>query len=116
MAFHCHCRDCQYATGSAFATVVGIPLPAFNKLNGEVKSYTVTAESGEGTVSREFCIKCGSPLFSYASMLPDIVFVKAGSLDDASWLKPGAAIWTRSQQPWMAEIHSVPDFPENPPL
>jgi hypothetical protein len=27
--------------------------------------------------------------------------VRAGTLDDTSWLKPTAHIWTRSKQPWI---------------
>jgi hypothetical protein len=27
--------------------------------------------------------------------------VRAGSLDDTSWLRPTAHIWTRSKQPWI---------------
>jgi hypothetical protein len=27
--------------------------------------------------------------------------VRAGSLDDTSWLRPTAHIWTRSKQPWV---------------
>ena len=115
LAIHCHCRDCQQATGSAFATVVAVPKTAFSLLKGKVKSYTVTAESG-ATVTREFCTNCGSPLFSYAEILPDMMFLKAGSLDDPSVLKPVAAGWINSQQPWMADAHSVPSFPENPGL
>lgn len=25
IAFNCHCRDCQYATGSAYAAVLMVP-------------------------------------------------------------------------------------------
>jgi hypothetical protein len=27
--------------------------------------------------------------------------VRAGSLDDISWLRPTAHFWTRSKQPWV---------------
>lgn len=115
LSLHCHCRDCQYATGSAFATVVGVPKEAFNMLKGDVTSYTVDAASGS-KVSREFCKTCGSPLFSYVEILPDVVFVKAGSMDDSSWLKPDLTCWTSSAQAWTAGAGDVPGFPENPDM
>jgi len=115
MSLHCHCRDCQQATGSAFATIVSVPKAEFKILQGDVKAYTVEADSGK-SVTREFCTNCGSPLFSYVEIMPEAVFLKAGSLDDASWVKPGLACWTNSQQPWMASAHAVPGFPENPDM
>lgn len=113
MTVHCHCRDCQYATGSAFATVVAVPKGGFNMLKGEVKSFTVTATSGS-SVSREFCTTCGSPLFSFVEIMPDVVFVKAGSLDDPSWLTPEMTLWTASAPPWAAHMSELPGIPGNP--
>jgi hypothetical protein len=30
-----------------------------------------------------------------------VVRVRAGTLDDTSWLRPTRHIWTRSKQPWI---------------
>jgi hypothetical protein len=38
--------------------------------------------------------------YSIAAVAPELAFIKAGSLDDASWLKPSLEAWTRSAQPW----------------
>jgi hypothetical protein len=50
----CHCRDCQYASGSAFATVAFFP-KASCEMSGETKVYTVKGDAGM-TVNRQFCI------------------------------------------------------------
>ena len=42
-----------------------------------------------------------------ASDDPEISSVKAGSLDDTSWLRPVGHIWTRSRQPWV-DISDAP--------
>jgi hypothetical protein len=101
-ANHCHCRDCQRATGSAFATFCIVPEDAF-ALEGEPKSYAVQGESG-GDVTRLFCGDCGSQLYSFVAVMPGFFFVKTGALDDASWVEPASAFWGESAQPWAAPI------------
>jgi len=98
-ASHCHCRDCQRSTGSGFTTFFAIPETSFKLVSGELRSFSVTGESG-GTLTRSFCPQCGSPVVSKASIVPSLVFVKAGSLDDASWVAPSSAYWGSSAQPW----------------
>src|SRR5215470_2525146 len=49
-ALNCHCRDCQRATGTAYASVLRVPAKAFRVTQGEPRFYTVTADSGN-TVS-----------------------------------------------------------------
>ena len=41
---NCHCRDCQRATGSAFAAAVLVPISAVN-VRGEVKYYEAIGEA-----------------------------------------------------------------------
>jgi hypothetical protein len=115
MAVHCYCRDCQKVTGSAFATVLAVPRTAFHLLRGELGSFTVKANSGNN-VTREFCQTCGSSLFTKADMVSDAIFIKAGSLDDASWLTPVVSCWTSRAQPWAPRAVDLQQYPENPPL
>ena len=69
-AVHCHCNDCRKATGSAFATIAGVPRTAFTLISGKPKSWVTTGDSG-GRVERQFCGSCGSPLFTLADHVPD---------------------------------------------
>jgi hypothetical protein len=98
IAWKCHCRDCQGATGGAFAPVVYVAKSALT-VTGEIKYHDVQAKSGN-TVSRGFCPECGSPLCALLSTLPSVVSIRAGSLDDPSWVQPAMDIWTVSAQPW----------------
>ena len=79
-AAHCHCRDCQRATGSAFATFCIVPEAAFS-VEGEPSSWHVEGESGRG-VDRSFCGTCGSQLYSQVEVMPGLFFVKTGVMDD----------------------------------
>jgi len=113
LAAHCHCRDCQYASGGASSTVLLIPAPVLTLEKGTPKAYTVDAESG-GKVTREFCGDCGSPIFSKLSSNAGILVVKAGSLDDPSWVTPAMHFWTSSAQPWGIHDDGLPRVERNP--
>ena len=113
MVAYCHCRDCQFASGGPFSTVLLVPRPAVRTSGSEPGAYAVDAESG-ATVTRKFCSRCGSPLFSELSANPEIFVIKAGTLDDPSWLRPAAHIWTESAQPWAELQADLPKFPKNP--
>jgi hypothetical protein len=103
---NCHCRDCQRATGSAFAAAVLVPTSSVN--TGEVKYYEVTGDSG-GIVRRGLCSNCGARLFGKAAASPDLISIMAGSLDDSSWFRLQADIYTANAQSW---DHMNPDLPK----
>jgi len=105
-ANHCHCRDCQRATGSGFATFCMVPEAAFAVRQGQPRSFSVKGASG-GDVKRFFCGECGSPLYSTVTVMPGFAFVKAGVLDDASWVQPGSDFWGSSAQPWSPPLTDV---------
>ena len=111
---HCHCTDCQKATGSGFATVFGLA-----KDNIEIENYeslgqfTLTAESGQ-SVTRLFCQTCGSPLFTEAQNNPDLIWIKAGSLEHSDWLQPTDSCWTGSATAWAPAPQGVTHHPGNP--
>ena len=111
---HCHCRDCQRSTGSAFASFCFVPESGFRLIAGEPNSFEVTAESG-GKVVRSFCGRCGSQLFSQVEVMPGVYFVKAGSFEDATWMTPAMALWCESAQPWAPVMgEGVAAFDRNP--
>jgi hypothetical protein len=96
----CHCTDCQRQTGSPFTVFVGVPRAAFNVEGSTLGSIATTGEDHGGDTQRHFCTTCGSPVFSISALAPELTLIKAGSLDDASWLEPAVECWTSSAQPW----------------
>ncbi len=108
MAFHCHCRHCQRASGSGHA-----PLMAFAKdavtSTGETKSYAVQADSGQNTI-RQFCPNCGSHVFGIPEIVPGIVTIFAGTLDDPNLFVPQMAVYTRSRPIWDQPTGELPAF------
>ncbi len=111
-ANYCHCTDCRKTTGSAFNIGIRTHASTLRIIAGKVKSYTKTADSGNA-ITREFCPECGSPLFTRASAKPQFVWIKAGSLDDPSLVKPTYQIWTDHAVPWSHIDTNLPSFPGN---
>jgi len=95
----CHCRNCQKVSGSAFALVVGVPQPALS-VQGDLTTFADKGDSGN-TLFRRFCPVCGSTVMEQAEVMPGLVMVAVGTLDDPSWVKPTMEIYCDSAQPWV---------------
>ncbi|MCU0948506.1 MAG: GFA family protein [Porphyrobacter sp.] len=107
MCITCHCKNCQRQAGSALSVIIGVPESAV-EVTGELTTYNDTGDSG-ATVRRQFCNTCGSPIFSLVESPPGLVFVKAGTLDDTTMLKPSFHCYTKSKQDWV-ELGDIPAF------
>jgi hypothetical protein len=109
----CYCRECQYVSGGAAANVLVVPPGSIKISRGTVKGFTSRTDKGN-TVTRQFCPECGTPMFSEPSAVP-VGVVKAGTLDDRSWLKPSMTLWTKSAPPWAHIDPKIPAFEKDPP-
>jgi hypothetical protein len=112
-SMNCHCRDCQRETGSAYAPVIGVSKASFKIIRGTPRSFEVIADSGFPT-KRLFCGDCGSPLWGEPGVSPDIVTIRASSLDDPGAYQPTGDIYTSSAQPWDHMNPALPKFPQLP--
>ena len=108
-ALNCYCRDCQWASGSAFSANLAVPAAALSLTAGEVRYYEGKSERGSA-VWRGFCSDCGSPILTKGDITPDHVGLAAASLDDPSGYRPNAALWTASAQPWAHLNSELPKF------
>ena len=108
----CHCKNCQRQTGTAFSVIVGIPKSALS-IQGKLKKFSDTGDSGQ-TVDRNFCPECGSPIISNVAVMPELTFIKAGTLDDTSWLDPRMHIYCDSAQRWSVIPEHSQKFPRMP--
>jgi hypothetical protein len=84
--FNCHCEDCRRATGSVFGTNLFVP-EAKVEISGEVSSYSHISDSGS-TMTKRFCPNCGSLLFGSNSAKPNVVSIRAGTVDQLALIKP----------------------------
>ena len=109
LMLNCHCRDCQRATGSAYAPVVAVPKAAV-ELSGELRYHRAVGEDGYA-VERGFCPTCGSQVVSRLERMPEILGLLAGNLDDPALHKPEIDMFTSSAQAW---DHMRPDTRKYP--
>ena len=111
----CHCTHCQRQSGSAFSVNVGVPRDGLAVEGATLATWRDAGDSGKA-VLRRFCSQCGSVLFADAEAFPAMTFVKAGTLDDRSWVQPEFHIWCASAQPWVKIDPDAVSLPRNPPL
>jgi hypothetical protein len=108
----CWCRDCQYlSSGNASINVI-VRTESF-RITGDVSDYVSTADSGS-VMRRRFCPKCGTPLFSESLSRPDLIAVRAGSLDDPEIGRPASFIWTASAPSWGFVDPDLPNCERQP--
>ena len=111
----CHCDNCQKQTGTAFSIIVAVPENTLTFQGEEsLGEYLDQGDSG-GAVRRRFCRNCGSPLLSIVESVPGLGFIKAGTLEDRSWLAPTMHIWCDTAQPWVDMDEGMLQIPRNPP-
>ena len=84
--FNCHCEDCRRATGSVFGTNLFVP-ESVVEISGEISSYSHISDSGS-TMTKRFCPNCGSLLFGSNSAKPNVVSIRAGTVDQLALIKP----------------------------
>jgi hypothetical protein len=109
---HCHCRDCQKASGSGF-----IPFMLFDadaiRFIGEARQVRSASLRGSDAV-RNRCAQCGSLVFGGVVGVDGDHTVYAGTLDDPSLFVPAVAIFTRDRPEWVTLPAGVLTFETMP--
>ena len=111
--YACHCTDCQRRGGTAFALSLVVRRDSVQWTGETVLNVTKLAD-GRIKQSR-ICVKCATRLWGESVRNPAFAIVQPGTLDDTSWLRPVAHIWTRSAQPWVQLPADAVKFETQPP-
>ena len=111
----CHCTDCQKASGAGGSVNAVIARQALTIEKGTPERYAGVAASGR-TLCRYFCGDCGSPLYSHRETAPDILILRAGTLDQSpAGLKITMHIWTASARSWSWMDPAIEQHPGQQP-
>jgi hypothetical protein len=105
----CHCLDCQKETGSAFAINALIEADRIALIAGAVAGFVVPTDSGRPHEVFH-CTQCSSSVWSTYGGVDALRFLRVGTLDQPSALKPDVHIFTRSKVPWVTLPEGVPAF------
>ncbi|MCB9994528.1 MAG: GFA family protein [Hyphomicrobiaceae bacterium] len=105
----CHCLDCQRQTGSAFVINGLIETDRIRLTVGEVIETSFPTESGKPHLVYR-CGDCLTVLWSDYGARGYLSFLRAGTLDDPSQIRPDVHIFTRTKLPWVQLPPDVPAF------
>lgn len=108
----CHCLDCRKFSGSTNTNNLLVPIAGFKVLQGTLKTYAKSAETGN-TMTSYFCDRCGSTLYRKTSHSDDAVAVMIGGIDGTRILedaRPQIELFVRYRPDWMAPIQGAEQF------
>ena len=109
----CHCRECQRQAASAFGMSLWLPREAFRLTRGRLAHWQRPTD--QGNVNRaSFCPDCGVRIHHDGGADDPTISLKAGSLDDTSWLAPVGHIWVSRAQPWVRLDPELPIYESEP--
>ncbi|MCE9615837.1 MAG: GFA family protein [Lentisphaerae bacterium] len=107
---YCHCDDCRKIGGAAYAAALVADAAGFTITSGE--SLLTPYPSSPGKY-RRFCRVCGSHVYATMEQRPNIVIVRAGTLDaPPADLRPQMHIWVDAKAPWYDIHDDLPQFPQ----
>jgi len=109
----CHCTDCRRQSGGPFSVNVVVPTKAI-AFEGDTRAQFVMSGKSGQPVTRNFCNRCGSPLTTEMPAFGHLAAIKAGTLDDSSWVKPTIQIWCDTTEPWSIVDDNIDSAPANP--
>ncbi len=106
----CHCTDCRRASGAPAVGWAMVPRGQV-EISGEPAAYASSANA-----RRLFCDRCGTSLFYLnEAVLPGMIDVQSGTLDDPNALSLEAHIQTAERLDWMKHLDALPAFERFPP-
>lgn len=94
---NCHCSLCRRAHGAEFVTWAGVQEDGFQITmdHGTLKDFQSSPEA-----IRQFCSKCGSPMFFRSRKWPGEIHVALALIAEPHSLKPNADVFWDDRACW----------------
>lgn len=109
----CWCRVCQYFAAGNGSVNLAFARDAVS-LSGELRDFPLLAASGNH-MHRRFCPQCGVHVTSEADERPQLLVLRAGTLDEPQGFRPLANIWVSEAPAWAHIDPALPQFQSQPP-
>ena len=104
----CACTWCQKRTGSAFGLSIYFPEEEVSFLQGDLRRYRLTADSGRW-LETGFCETCGSTVTWTAEARPGLVGIAGGTFDQPTfWYDLEGFVYARSKPAWLVLPDGLP--------
>ncbi len=110
----CHCGQCRKAQGGPFASNIPVTTDNFTITAGEDQLTSLESSSRPGKY-RVFCQQCGSPIISRMDSRPDVVRLRAGTLDEPINQKIAHHQFVAFKAGWYQINDDAPQYDEYPP-
>ncbi|WP_398469413.1 GFA family protein [Tardiphaga sp.] len=98
----CHCRMCQKASGSPFASLADIQKENFAWTRGQPSAF-----KSSSIAERDFCAKCGTPL-SYRRIEGPNIEIMTGAFDRPDRVVPTSQFGSESRLGWVGNVSNLP--------
>ena len=108
---NCHCNKCQKATGAALYTLVFIPRSRVTITEAATDTFYASSEG----IQRHFCNRCGTSLYDEVTILPDMIFISASTLDEYPETSIASESFVNYKAPWHTLYDGVPSYGEYDP-
>jgi len=105
----CHCSQCRKAQGTPFAANTPVQAATFKLRDGADLLRHFESSPGK---ERAFCGRCGSPIYSRRTSLPNVLRIRTGLLDQALPVKPAWHQFVADKANWwVIPDDDIPRFP-----
>jgi len=103
---YCHCKKCQKASGSAFATSAAVNAKEFSIVSGQENLHSFQSSKDK---NRYFCNNCGSPIYSHRKNASTL-YIRLGTLNDDPIKRPQVHIFTNEKPCWHNITDQIPQL------
>ena len=88
-----HCDDCKRLSGGPFGLYLNVAKDALETLSEPRGRFIRTGGSGNA-IPIERCAQCGTRMWHLPEVAPDLLILRAGTLDESRWAIPASHIST----------------------
>jgi hypothetical protein len=110
----CQCRDCQRESGTGHDSHLTFARAGVT-VTGEATHWDMVGDSGNFK-TRTFCPLYGSPVFMTLAAMPDVLPIRAASLDDPGRYRAQMVFYTVRGHAWDHLDPDLPKFEHMPPM
>ena len=105
VSVYCHCDDCRRSTGAPLIAAIGV----FKSSTHWVAKETLSTWKN-GTCTRLFCLRCGSPIAQEHESAPDKIFFNTAFMDEPEKFPPTFHSFEGQQISWLELTDDLPRY------